>query len=115
MNTPMTPEAAKQKIIDKVLAAKEGWLPSHVDVFDKSKTNFYRHPDIPEVLVKVFRSFERIPIQYEFSICIDKHVLALEKDPNGPISQIVIAAEKKQVADELSERDKKLISIAQSL
>lgn len=111
----MTPEAAKEKIIDKVLATKKGWLPSHVDVFDKSKTNFYQHPDILDVLVKVSRSFEGLPIQYEFSICVENHVLAMDKNTDGPLAAIVMEAEKKKLDNEIAERNNKLIAIAQSL
>ena len=111
----MTPEEAKQKIIDKVLSTKEGWLQSYVDVFSSSKTHFYRHPDLLDVTVKMVRSFERLPIQYQLSICIDKYELAFETDPNGPIGQIVLAAEKERVANEIAERDNKLIAIAESL
>ena len=111
----MTPEEAKQKIIDKVLATKEGWIASHVDVFDKCKIHFYTHPDIPDTSVKMVRSFASLPIQYEFSICVEKHVLALDKDPNGPIAAIVENGETNNLKKEIAERDNKLIAIAQSL
>lgn len=111
----MTPEEAKQKIIDKVLATKEGWIASHVDVFDTYKTHFYTHPDIPDVSVKMVRSFERLPIQYEFSICVERRVIALDKDPNGPIAAIMQNGETNRLKKEIAEQNNKLIAIAQSL
>lgn len=84
-------------------------------MFDKSKTHFYTHPDIPQVSIKMVRSFESLPIQYEFSICVEKHVLALDKDPNGLIAAIVQNGETNRSKKEIAERNNKLIEIAKSL
>lgn len=111
----MTPEEAQQKIIDKVLATKEGWIASHVDVFPNYTKRFYAHPDIPDVIIKVACYLDKPTLEYEFSICVEKYILALDKSPKGAIAAIVENAEANRVKNELSERDNKLIAIAQSL
>lgn len=44
----MTLEEAKQKIIDKVLSLKTGWVQHSVDYYTRCSCYCYKHPSLPE-------------------------------------------------------------------
>lgn len=108
----MTLEEAKQKIIDKVLSLKTGWVQHSIDYFSHCTCYSYKHPSLPEDFSVrhevVVRSADRV------SLVKGDDLLVRQIGESELLSHMAVI--RKDIDDSLVlKHEKSVISFAESL
>lgn len=111
----MTPEEARQKIIDRVLSLRTGWSLVSKDVFQCSQSEKYRHPLLPEE-VAIISSRYLIMLReiYNIRLLVGENMVEAG-DEFSPLGSLAAEIRKETSDAKKREMDDKIIKIAQSL
>ena len=110
----MTPEQARQKIINKVLSLKTGWCFYRRDYVGNTRIARYVHADLPKEIYLLVRTEIRCPLKSTFSIMCDGKTL----ETGGGDS--ILRKHMVEVLEDINKskknkEDSQLIAIAESL
>lgn len=111
----MTPEEARQKIIDRVLSLRTGWALVSKDVFRCSQSEKYRHPSLPEEMAIISSSYLIMLREIcNIRLLVGENIVEAG-DESSPLGNLAAEIRKEASDAKKREMDDKIIKIAQSL